>query len=444
MRKALIPLYIIVSTLFFAACESDSDSANNPPKTSVIILNANPADDTSSYQIVCGVAADGASQVEFAIPYDQDNEVTAVTITELSESWGTLQSELTPPTTKNQLTAYRFTLTSSETLPMALRTSSVAELLYDFDIVWADGAQESCQLSVNVVRPPALFVHGLGSSAETFDTMLGYITPLNLFLGDALWAVDYSSTSLDSYDTNKNVVPNGISELRTKMATQGIVSERVTVIGHSMGGILTRIYMQGRSGVGSYRGDIHKLITINTPHYGSQLADFAIELGNNNPDGVIEDIAAKGAIVDLAVGSTATAEMNSAGNILIENNLDIPTHVIASHVGTTSDIVELVKDDKTIVALVTYVINDITSGAFYNGDTNDIVVPTESQEGGVVTTLRDNYIKTFSNQWHCSVLTAQEVASHILTLLDSESSVNYFTTDGFQSGSLTYTPTSQD
>ncbi len=425
---------LIVGVVFFTSC---TEIITEPPyEVSVVVLNGNPTETTSLYEAVSGVAADGVSQLEFAIPYSAENEVVSVEIIELSEQWGVLETQLNAPTEKNKLTAYRFTLTSSESLPTALATSNKAELSYQFEITTADGESETLQSTISVVRPPALFVHGLASEASTYDTMFGFITPKGLFLPEALYAVDYSETTNESYETNKDVVPNGITELRSAMNEVGIVCDRVSVLGHSMGGILTRIYMQGRSSI-AYRDDIHKVVTINTPHSGSQLADFGLSLGETSSNEVIKEIVALGAIIDLAVESAATAELNSAANLLIENNLDIPSHLITSHIGTMSDITDLVKDDKIFAALVEVAINKIT-GDLYNGDSSDIVVPTTSQKGGVSNGLRYNYIEDFDNEWHCSILTSEDVANHVVTILDALTTSSYFTLDGFSPETLTY------
>ncbi len=430
--------FILLSALLsLLSCQKDS--VDDTTTNTVLVLNANPADDTSPYQTMSGISADGYSQIEFAIPYNSSNLVVDVKITEPAEAWGTLESTLSYPTEKNQLRAYRFTLTSEESLPDELINSYQAKRTYYFEITTSDGASKRVARTISVVRPPALFVHGLASSAETFDTMLGYIIPKGLYLNQALLAADYSQSATDSYQTNKDVVPNAISELRSAMAGAGIVCDKVSVLGHSMGGILTRIYMQGGSSV-AYRDDMLKFVTINTPHSGSQLADFAVAYGSANPNGVIESIASLGAIVDLAVGSDATTSLNSQPNLNAENNLDIPTHLITSVIGTVSGVMDLVENDQTIAALVSFALNKIESELLYN-ETSDIVVPTTSQKGGVNNPISKSYIKEFSNEWHCSVLTSEEVAEHVVDILEATTTSNYFTTDGFNPAQLSFSTT---
>lgn len=58
-----------------------------------------------------------------------------------------------------------------------------------------------------------------------------------------------------------------IDELRIKWKT-----DKVILIGHSMGGMIARNYVQNRGGAQYVRG----MITLGSPHHGSKLAPFAI------------------------------------------------------------------------------------------------------------------------------------------------------------------------
>ena len=52
----------------------------------------------------------------------------------------------------------------------------------------------------------------------------------------------------------------------------GYKVKKIDIVGHSMGGNLIRLYLQSDD----YKFDIHKLITLNTPHSGTQLANEAL------------------------------------------------------------------------------------------------------------------------------------------------------------------------
>lgn len=58
-----------------------------------------------------------------------------------------------------------------------------------------------------------------------------------------------------------------VDELRIKLKV-----EKVTLIGHSMGGMIARNYVQKRGGAAYVQG----MITLGSPHHGSKLAPFAL------------------------------------------------------------------------------------------------------------------------------------------------------------------------
>lgn len=55
-----------------------------------------------------------------------------------------------------------------------------------------------------------------------------------------------------------------------------INKEEVTIIGHSMGGVIARIYLESNKEMNQY---VKKAITLGTPHKGSQVAAFFKKMG---------------------------------------------------------------------------------------------------------------------------------------------------------------------
>ncbi len=58
-----------------------------------------------------------------------------------------------------------------------------------------------------------------------------------------------------------------MDELRIKLKI-----DKVILVGHSMGGIIARNYVQKRGGVSNIKG----VVTLGSPHHGSKLAPFAV------------------------------------------------------------------------------------------------------------------------------------------------------------------------
>lgn len=400
----------------------------------VLIVDCDEVDNNQTIKSLVGIAADGDASIYFVIPANAD-DAEAITITPKTESWGNLTIDKTHKEFDG-VNYYCCTLTADESLPSSLSSSAVATLDYSVEVTLSDGSVKSYNRPVDVVRPAAVFAHGLASSSETFDPMLGYIRPMGLFVDSALYALDYATTATDSYATNSEVVPTAISATLSAMKNSGYANKKVTMIGHSMGGILTRLYMQS----GEYNDDILKVITIDTPHYGSQLADFALEFKDS--DSQLKVFSEMSAIIDLAVSSTATVAMNDSAAINTEHSRGVPVHAITGEYGTFSDITGLFSDQKYMLGLISYVLNNVESKVLYGDDSSDIVVPMTSQKGGLTNPLvgTKKPVTTYSNQWHCSVHTTELAANDIVTLLNTPSSdSSKYDQTGFLTGSITYT-----
>jgi pimeloyl-ACP methyl ester carboxylesterase len=130
-------------------------------------------------------------------------------------------------------------------------------------------------------KTPVVFVPGLGGSFNLL-VMLDWRGP-TLDGWDFPPFVDYGKAFLDGfaragytrnkdvfvafYDWRKSVGESAANYLvrwidRAKAASG---SDKVILVGHSMGGLVSRAYIQGNA----YRGDVERLITLGTPHRGS-------------------------------------------------------------------------------------------------------------------------------------------------------------------------------
>ena len=94
----------------------------------------------------------------------------------------------------------------------------------------------------------------------------------------------------------------------------GVVARQVDVVGHSMGGLVARWFLDktlASSGEGEYLIDpVHKLITVGTPHDGSELANALLSFQNNTPSpemrGLFAMAICKSQNIDLANCSLKT------------------------------------------------------------------------------------------------------------------------------------------
>jgi PKD repeat protein len=119
-------------------------------------------------------------------------------------------------------------------------------------------------------RTPVVFVHGIWSSILTWNDF-----PLATQLvaqGDATLAAWDGRSSISSSATQ--VRPYFDLALHV-LRKQGIAVKRVDVVAHSMGGLIARHIASADHTI------MHKLITIDTPHFGSALADYVVANKNN-------------------------------------------------------------------------------------------------------------------------------------------------------------------
>jgi ligand-binding sensor domain-containing protein len=283
-------------------------------------------------------------------------------------------------------------------------------------ILFNGNAVTGVNFPISIYRAPIVFIHGFFGDENTFESLS------NDLLSDVLYPmfpnspliniVNYHSTSLDHFYTNKRIVQGGIDEEFRKARNGNFSAGKVILIGHSMGGVLSRLYLQSTYANCFYRNDIQKLITVNTPHYGTQFANWGI---NNMPLllDIIDiyygpNVGTDGAIVDLCVDSYSTKyELNIP--VGLQNK--VPSATISS---------DQIFDFDTRALPIRLIFNP----SLYN-DVNDLIVPLKSQQGGILTGT------TVPQQWHVGSCKNQNIKTQIRNLIDSSPYSNAFSQAGF-------------
>jgi hypothetical protein len=126
-------------------------------------------------------------------------------------------------------------------------------------------------IPLRIYKTPILMVHGLWGNASGFLDMenflldAGYNTTLT-------WKLDYCNTAGNGFYQNRTIVPNEILGTLSIARNNDFSVGKVDIIAHSMGGILSRNYLQSQSIV--YADNINKLITLNSPHSGSPFGNL--------------------------------------------------------------------------------------------------------------------------------------------------------------------------
>ena len=150
-------------------------------------------------------------------------------------------------------------------------------------------------LNVPLVIPPLVLVHGLWGDKTSLSEAKDWLR------GHAPWssAPDYVQPICYSkylrFDAKKDPLSNGndpcevtskaalqteIDSLLATLDANGIVGSRVDLVVHSMGGLVARNYAS-QSKYNSVRnrmqGQLHAIVTLNTPEIGSTLANYLIK-----------------------------------------------------------------------------------------------------------------------------------------------------------------------
>jgi hypothetical protein len=163
-----------------------------------------------------------------------------------------------------------------------------------FPSTFGDGSQVDTAVLGN--RIPVIFVHGLGGGSDGWNSILRAYEQNPSWRGAFKpYSFNYPSTKTE-VDADPNA-PRTLTALGAALrdAMQGYYdkpmsapdfgfgNKRVIVVAHSMGGLVARSMMQEHVFHDGQRGGqkVLHLITLGTPHHGTQLSDAAIRLGLN-------------------------------------------------------------------------------------------------------------------------------------------------------------------
>jgi len=240
----------------------------------------------------------------------------------------------------------------------------------------ADGSGRACaNLPIGIARPDLILMHGLWSDRTDWELRLlgssNISTPVRH---------DYQTTNASSFSVNRFEPQKAMFDRCVTNLTSAIFGAQFDYAGHSMGGLLARVYLDQAA---PYK-TIHRLFTLNTPHLGSELANLVVNLRDNlSPlkrfllilaaDRIGRPIHL-GAIDDLAVGSDAL--------------MGIPDTRVLSHalvgVGGTQWAAESLRDSPGPFGDFFRIVDFLTGPSdLFESLQHDLVVSRSSQIGGL-------------------------------------------------------------
>ena len=225
-------------------------------------------------------------------------------------------------------------------------------------------AQPERTWAVEVVRPPVVAVHDLWSSCTAWLEAGSIMTPTALPPGFVIECADYSATMSLGFDNDANraVLPDQVHQTLTNFRTdQRAAVTQVDVVGHGMGGILARRYIDGvrspenlpyRSWTNFNEGTVNRLVTLNSSHLGARFADEAMRFrdamicAGEMPGGrswygtpsANESLEAAAIRIDAASGHVALDQMTTNSPILMGLGVTpVPSHAIVTFGGHTAN-----------------------------------------------------------------------------------------------------------
>ncbi len=252
---------------------------------------------------------------------------------------------------------------------------------------------EPVRTSFRLDRPPVVLIHGLEDYPKSWKWPLvsdqRFVVELANYGCDSGIIDDILCAHARPFLTNVRVPQQSIAAAIERMRSRGIAATQADVFGHSMGGILARLYaMDTVAGFPTHflrddnfhQGDIHKLVTVNTPHRGSPLAVLAVNADNSlGPLGLVgvfftlanQRCDLCGAARDLRPDSEILRVINSA-------HVNIPVHAIYGSGGLVNPF-----HSYNIRTLLFLMLPCLYTQQSLFGGPNDAVVSVVSQCGGL-------------------------------------------------------------
>ncbi|TGD59080.1 T9SS type A sorting domain-containing protein [Flavobacterium humi] len=157
---------------------------------------------------------------------------------------------------------------------------------------------------IKLCLPPVLFGHGVWSDInsiadfETYFKSKGYSD----YETSKAWRTNPKAPENHFY-TDAHIIPTYIDNLLNKALGNKVSAGKVNVVVHSRGGLYTRAYIEEIKAGIPFKNNINALVTLDTPHAGSQAANGTLDkriLNSGVLKPIIESSTVLSGISDLA------------------------------------------------------------------------------------------------------------------------------------------------
>ena len=298
------------------------------------------------------------------------------------------------------------------------------------------GTATTQSVAIVIARPPLVVLHGIWSDAT--QAFGGFIT--NVLMDEAgvqLFTPNYPNAV--AFASNAPVLAARLADARAALREQNFASARVDVFAHSMGGVLSRLHA-GRADYNraeNYgRGDINRLVTIDSPHRGAIFADAVKGMfdwldAHGMVGGHVAISAAMalngmppelGAGDDLLTASPAISNMN-------QRVTHVAAHVIVGDFTLSGDLKNLPQPFGGFYDLLDFIPGvDLSTLFFAPVPDSDVIVSVDSQNAG----MTGNTTTTFDH-FHSGAPNTVNTITRCLSLYEKPPSHSWYA-DGFPTG----------
>lgn len=277
-----------------------------------------------------------------------------------------------------------------------------------------------------LVRPPVVLIHGLCSSGAAWDAF-----PVRTDNRFVVEVADYQKPRADdAFSQNVGVPGDEISDAfdRMRFGEVKYAVVQAELVGHSMGGILSRLHVAQPDYLASnnyYMGDVNRIITLNTPHDGAPGADLIVAAVNlpfvgGAAETAIEyfmkcdvDSVDGGAVDDLQEDSPALEAIpltTAPGHAIYGTG----GSDIAGTVAVTNEVLSLLPGWGKMYIIISFFIE--VEEALFHYDEHDAIVTATSQRGGLSGSAVSH--QSWLQSVHTNNTSSSNYANNVISLLN--------------------------
>lgn len=290
----------------------------------------------------------------------------------------------------------------------------------------ASGSSEpSFAIKLNIKPVPVMLIHGLASSGVVWSSMK------NSLINQGWKSSHVATPSYDndiSFAISAGTISSQITGWVNDMKAEGLLMNKVNLVGHSMGGLVSRQYIKNNGGE-----RIQKVITLNTPHSGSELANFVMD---GNFFGIGRDIGSLvfGGDFDIDNGAMNSLRVNSDEILTLNgsNTSGVKTHAVSSvfefcnyftlgFQGSVSRFQIFAGTAAKFLGFAYYTISGFCAfHSYVLPPPNDGVVGLPSQQGGLSGSTNQNYSGVLGTSHTSTPSSSTITGTHIPNLLKED------------------------